>query len=463
MGQVRCSRGYRLRVRKHALYRGGIDLFFPGRKLPRRWPDGFRVGLRSPISVSLVSILISMLAIAVTIIDRRLKKAADAEKSSRLQMLEAIESFSDGFSLYDMNDRLAVCNQGYREMMDCGSGIIPGMSFESIIRDIAEAGRPLDAVGRIDEWVNERLIRHQTPRGSFIERWCSDRWFRVTERRVWNIGTMAIATDITELKRAEMELSKAMNDRATLERHRSVAQMVAGVAHEINTPLGIACTALSIIDRRLSSPHIGELFKNNDEDKEIFSDILEATAFLKQHVIRAHKLVEGFKKISVSQITETKETVDLTKLIGDAVELFKINARHANISINIDSSFLTCKKEWNGYPGYLTQIIMNLLQNIERYAYPSGQGGEVDIAAADNNDENFILTVRDYGKGISPDNITKVFDPFYTTGRDKGGSGLGLAIVHNIVTTALQGSIEVNSEIDKGTMFSITIPKIIIE
>src|SRR5208282_2324006 len=148
------------------------------------------------------------------------------------------------------------------------------ISFESIIRDIAEAGRPLDAAGRIDEWVNERLMRHQTPRGSFIERWCSDRWFRVSERRVWNIGTMAIATDITELKRAEMELSKAMNDRATLERHRSVAQMVAGVAHEINTPLGIACTALSIIDRRLSSPHIGGLFKNNDEDKEIFADIL---------------------------------------------------------------------------------------------------------------------------------------------------------------------------------------------
>jgi signal transduction histidine kinase len=120
-------------------------------------------------------------------------------------------------------------------------------------------------------------------------------------------------------------------------------------------------------------------------------------------------------------------------------------------------------KEWKGYPGYFTQIILNLLQNIERYAYTSGQGGKVDITVADKNDEKFIITVRDFGKGISPDHITKVFDPFFTTGRDKGGSGLGLAIVHNIVTTALQGSIEVSSEIDKGTMFSITIPKIIIE
>ena len=165
--------------------------FFQGES----YPDDGQMAL-SPfslaISVFFVSILITMLAIAVTVIDRRLKKAADAEQSSRSQMLEAIESISDGFSLYDMNDRLAVCNQGYREMMDCGSGIIPGMSFESIIRDIAESGRPLDAAGRIDEWVNERLIRHQTPRGSFIERWSSDRWFRVSERRVWNIGTVAI-------------------------------------------------------------------------------------------------------------------------------------------------------------------------------------------------------------------------------------------------------------------------------
>jgi signal transduction histidine kinase len=415
------------------------------------------------ISVSLISVAITVLAIAVTVIDRRLKKAADAEQAIRSQMVEAIESVSDGFCLYDMDDRLAVCNQRYRELMDCGAGIVLGMSFESIIRSVAESGLLLDAAGRIDEWVNGRLMRHQTPRGNFIERWNGDRWFRVSERRIWNIGTVAIVADITELKRTEIELAKAIEDRATMERHRSVAQMVAGVAHEINTPLGIASTALSIIESRLSSLQNGEHFKTNNEDKEIFADILEATAFLKDNVIRAHKLVEGFKKISVSQITETKETVDLPVLLADAVELFNINARRANITTHIDSSNLTYKKAWKGYPGYFTQIILNLLQNIERYAYTSGQGGKVDIAVADKNDESFIITVRDYGKGISHDNITKVFDPFFTTGRDKGGSGLGLAIVHNIVTTALQGSIEVSSDIDKGTMFSIRIPKIIID
>ena len=183
---------------------------------------------------------------------------------------------------------------------------------------------------------------------------------------------------------------------------------------------------------------------------------------LKNNVIRAHKLVENFKEISVSQVTETKETVNLPTLIADTVDLVKIN-RQAKLSITIDTSNITGKREWHGYPGYFTQVLMNFLQNIERYAYPDGQGGNVEITAMDKNDEQFILSVRDYGKGISPDNVAKVFDPFFTTGRGKGGSGLGLAIVHNIVTTALQGSIEVSSEIGKGTTFSITIPKIITE
>jgi signal transduction histidine kinase len=256
---------------------------------------------------------------------------------------------------------------------------------------------------------------------------------------------------------------QALKDKATVERHRSLAQMVAGVAHEINTPLGIACTALSIIDARLSSSQIAELFRKNNDDKEILADILEATAFLKNNVIRANKLVENFKKISVSQITETKEIIDLPTLIADILKLFRLNARQTTLDVKIDTSTITGKKEWQGYTGYFTQVIINLLQNIDHYAYASGQGGKVYITVTDNNDQQFMITVRDCGKGINSENIGKIFDPFFTTGRGKGGSGLGLTIVHNIVTTALQGSIEVSSEIDKGTMFRITIPKIIME
>ena len=162
---------------------------------------------------------------------------------------------------------------------------------------------------------------------------------------------------------------QALRDQATMERHRSLAQMVAGVAHEINTPLGIACTAASIIDKRLSSSQTAELFKRNNNDKELLADILEASALLKNNVVRAHKLVESFKKISVSQITETKESIGISTLITDILGLFKLNAREASLDIEIDTSNISGTKEWHGYAGYFTQVILNLLQNIERYAY----------------------------------------------------------------------------------------------
>jgi signal transduction histidine kinase len=107
---------------------------------------------------------------------------------------------------------------------------------------------------------------------------------------------------------------------------------------------------------------------------------------------------------------------------------------------------------------------MNFLQNIERYAYPEGQGGPVEITVADrgnDGDAGFTVAVRDYGAGIGPENLARIFDPFFTTGRGRGGTGLGLAIVNTIVTSALKGEISVASEPGQGTAFTVTFPKII--
>jgi signal transduction histidine kinase len=120
------------------------------------------------------------------------------------------------------------------------------------------------------------------------------------------------------------------------------------------------------------------------------------------------------------------------------------------------------ERAWLGYRGYLTQVLLNLLGNIERYAYPDGEGGRVEIEiVADKRrpDEFFLLTVRDFGQGIAADHLPKVFDPFFTTGRSKGGTGLGMAIVHNIVTTALKGSIGLESKLGSGTTVTLRAPR----
>jgi signal transduction histidine kinase len=266
------------------------------------------------------------------------------------------------------------------------------------------------------------------------------------------------------LREQELKLiSQAMQAEASLERHRALTQAVAGVAHEINTPLGIVKTALSVIKNRLSLPKIQSLFQNDPESKEQLQDILECSDLMIKNVDTAHRLIENFKKIAVDQLIEHQDTVNLPALLKDAIDLFKVSARQAKLEIQLDVSGIQHEQEWHGYPGYLTQIIMNFLQNIERYAYPGGNGGKVEITVTDqeapNKSAQFIMTIRDYGAGISPENIGKIFDPFFTTGRSKGGTGLGLAIVSNMVTVAMQGKVSVESEPGDGACFTICFPK----
>jgi len=253
--------------------------------------------------------------------------------------------------------------------------------------------------------------------------------------------------------RAEMEV----------ERHRALTQLVAGVAHEINTPLGIVNTAASIVRQRLASDPARGVF-----DKALsggaLDDIREAVDLIHMNVARAHKLVENFKRLSVSQFTEAREELSVVAVVEEAVQLFAINARQANLEMRVTNDFADPPgASWVGYRGLLTQIVLNLLTNIERYAYP-GTGGAVAIHVSDSPcgaEPCFTVTVRDFGCGMSPEALNRVFEPFYTTGRSKGGTGLGMTIVHNLVTAALKGQVTVASEPDCGTTVTLTFPKIV--
>ena len=244
-------------------------------------------------------------------------------------------------------------------------------------------------------------------------------------------------------------------------RYRSLAQMVAGVAHEINTPIGIVNTAASVVKRRLSH----ELFTplaNDPRARATIDDVRQAIELIERNIGRAHKLIQDFKKLSVGQISDTKEELDLAAVIDEVVGLFKINARQAKLTIDVQNHLPEAHCSWLGYRGYLTQVLLNLLTNIERYAYPDGEGGRVEIdlsAAGGPTDALLVIVVRDFGRGIAPENFPRFFDPFFTTGRSKGGTGLGMAIVHTLVTNALKGSIELTSELGLGTSVTPRLPK----
>ncbi|MEM7030419.1 MAG: cyclic nucleotide-binding domain-containing protein [Chloroflexota bacterium] len=246
------------------------------------------------------------------------------------------------------------------------------------------------------------------------------------------------------------------------ERHRSLAQMVAGVAHELNTPLGIVNTAVDMIAKRVQNQTLIAPLQDDKAAQAILADMQEAAELATRNIDRAHSLVQNFKKISVSQLTAVQETVELPSLITDILELFRINARQAKLQINIHDRLPEGSKTWSGYPGHLTQVLTNLLFNIERYAYPNKTGGVIDIfldVQTSKSATYFVLAIQDFGAGISPENLSQIFTPFFTTGRAKGGTGLGLAIVHTIVTDVLKGSIHVDSTVGQGTTFSVKFPQ----
>ena len=255
--------------------------------------------------------------------------------------------------------------------------------------------------------------------------------------------------------RAEMEI----------ERHRAMSQMVAGVAHEINTPLGTTNTALSIIKRELTSSTFAALLQDRTV-KQAIDDMLEAAALMERNIQRAHKLTQDFKKISVSQLTDTKETMNLPEAVAEIVGLHQASAKRARLDIQIENTLPPETQTWVGYRGYLSHILLNFLTNIERYAYPRGVGGKVAITLAADGSRAvpvYVLSVRDFGQGIPPDNLPKLFEPFFTTGRIQGGTGLGLSIVRNMVTGPLQGTVEVASAVGQGTTFTVAFPQRIVD
>src|SRR5262245_55826764 len=262
---------------------------------------------------------------------------------------------------------------------------------------------------------------------------------------------------------------QSLSDQMEIERLRSLSQLVAGVAHELNTPLGIINTAASVIQSTIESDDF-KAFANERDKPQLIDDSHEALDLIQRNIQRAHRLTQDFKKISVSQLTDVKEQFHLIEAIHETLNLYSINARKARIEVQVinhigEQAIGPDDRQddmWTGYRGYLSQVLLNLLTNVAQYAYPDGKGGKVEVTVALDvaiEPPRFILTVRDFGVGVPPENLPRLFEPFFTTGRIKGGTGLGLSIVHNIVTSALKGSITASSTPGERTLFRITFPK----
>jgi NNP family nitrate/nitrite transporter-like MFS transporter len=261
------------------------------------------------------------------------------------------------------------------------------------------------------------------------------------------------------------EKKERLQIQAELDRHQSIAEMVAGVAHEINTPLGIVNHAASIITEEVNSKTIEEIAKDEDAE-EVLEGVALAARLIQDNISRADKLITSFKNLSVRQIVDQKEEIRISEVIDDVLRLYGLKAQASNLGLEFENQ-LGEEDVWDGYPGPLSQILLNIISNADRYAYPEGGGGRLDVllksAGPSNPKYDYIISLNDYGVGIKDEDKEKVFEAFYTTGRSIGGSGIGLSVVYNLVTFQLDGNVEVDSTLGEGSQFIIYLPKIVKE
>ena len=286
-----------------------------------------------------------------------------------------------------------------------------------------------------------------------------------------NIVTVAL--DIGERKRVEFEMRKArdaaeaalrnlretQNSLIEAEKLAALGRLVAGVAHEVNNPVGISLTVASALERKTANFTAevarGELRRSSLND--FLDTSRDAASQLVANLNRAAELIQSFKQVAADRNYSDQRSFDLGDLTEQVVMSLRPGLRKHNLTLNVD-----CQPNlmMNSYPGPYGQVLTNLFLNSVAHAFPDGKAGTVDILVRELGKDNVEIIFSDNGCGMSLDVRRRAFDPFFTTRRDQGGTGLGLHIVYSIVTNRLGGRLDLDSEPGEGTRIQMILPRV---
>jgi len=260
----------------------------------------------------------------------------------------------------------------------------------------------------------------------------------------------------TELSQTLADLQSTQTKLVESEKMASLGGLVAGVAHEINTPVGIGITAASLLADKTTE--FFDTYKSGQMKRsqlEKFLDTaMQSSSMVLSNLNRAADLIQSFKQVAVDQCTEEQRTFNLKQYLSEVLISLKPKLRTTQHQVEIKGDEAIAL---NTYPGALAQIITNLVMNSLTHAYMPEDAGYL-VFDFKQKGEQIIFEYADDGKGIPKENLSKIFDPFFTTKRGQGGSGLGLHIVYNLVTQKLNGTIECESQVGVGTKFVIKLP-----
>jgi signal transduction histidine kinase len=286
-------------------------------------------------------------------------------------------------------------------------------------------------------------------------------------------GWIGTHVDISDRKRSEQEIRNAkdaaeaalqnlretQNSLIEAEKLAALGRLVAGVAHEVNTPIGTSLTVASSLESRTAA-FAAEVAQGNLKRSSLI-DFLEisreASSQLVANLKHAAELIQSFKQVATNRSYSDQRIFDVGDLTDQVVVSLRPGLGKQNLTLNV-----TCQPDlkMNSYPGPYGQLLTNLFLNAVTHAFPDGKRGtiEIKVQAASNNAIDVLFS--DDGCGMSLDVRRKAFDPFFTTCRDRGNTGLGLHIVHTIVTNYLGGRLHLDSEPGKGTRIQLVLPRV---
>ncbi|WP_146208888.1 ATP-binding protein [Azospirillum sp. TSO22-1] len=446
----------------------------PTRRLQGRRRDGAEVWVE--LSGRRVNWMGEPAVQAVVVDVTREVEAEAALARASAELGAAVAAMPSGLLLLDGGFAIRICNDRLLAILGYPADLgRPGRPFAELFAYEVATGRMTPAEGAASRAGTEARLRSGQP--LVAERTLPDGTTVLIQGNRQpggeGGGYVLTVTDITEQQRTRDELrqSKEAAERAlddlTLaqksliqaEKMASLGQLVAGVAHEVNTPVGVTLTAATQLQIEVDeiAAHHGAGRLKRSAFEEFLSTSRELSHLIATNSERAADLIQSFKLVAIDQSSGERRRFVLADYIEELLRSLSPALRQAGCTVMVD-----CPPdlEVDGYPGALSQILTNLVMNVLTHAYAPGAAGRIRVTVRPAPNDHVVLDFADGGRGIPPDVLPKIFDPFYTTTRGTGGSGLGLHIVYNLVVGTLRGSIAAASEPGQGTCFTLSFPRV---
>ncbi len=352
-------------------------------------------------------------------------------------LIDALESASEGFALFDADTKLVYCNGNFRKFFPFGAAKLePGTTYEEIVRAAGNEGAYRGSPERYEAWVERQLERYRNPKGSFEQESANGRWLHSSLRRTTDGGTVSTHVDVTPMKDREAAMNRSKKEAEAASRAKS--EFLALMSHELRTPLNAIMGFAQILKEEMFGAHTDPVYK------EYAADIYDSG----NHLLHVISDILDLSKIEAGKFELDDQPVDLNRLIQSAWRMVQKPAEEAGLTLSLDGP--EALPPLRADPRAVKQMLTNLLSNAVKFT-PSG--GSIGIGVRLTAD-GLSLSVRDTGIGIAKEDLPRVLEPFGQVERgltrSTQGTGLGVPLVRSLIEMH-DGAFEIESEPGKGT------------